>query len=443
MIEAEVSIDIADSTAADTNIGFQQYILSQGRFDLASKVTVTVLPANVGIALGTLKTYEPNKEMYVYAGRDQTTLQRFASDQANLVHLSPTNPRRNLQVKYIRILLKIPEVPEQTIVEPIPSTQISIEEAMFLLRIRRVLLEDYFIPNSDVAFATISHGVTYYVEEKNGLVSIWIARSSPAVKTVIESYGTARELFVPFVKDFVRQRLYPHIKDYVPSSTREGRDALYRRLIENRELYRIEESEQGDVEALLADYLSGKTNLGEVLKASSRRASTQWQQVRRDQMGSVEQEIPDIIDSTEAAEPRNEYEAAPPIMREEMASPMKVLSVETKYAELNDFQLFLGLSDRLFRTEKEFLRLPHTTKLIWGAHRVIYIFTDPTGALSLYYDIELKEPLESETTGGKLVPTTTIFTANRIYVPVPVELESAFRITEGAKEFFVRFDTIP
>jgi molecular chaperone HtpG len=42
-----------------------------------------------------------------------------------------------------------------------------------------------------------------------------------------------------------------------------------------------------------------------------------------------------------------------------------------------------------------------------------------------------------------MFPTTTIITKNHVYVPVPQELESAFKITTGAKEFYVRFDTIP
>ena len=118
-------------------------------------------------------------------------------------------------------------------------------------------------------------------------------------------------------------------------------------------------------------------------------------------------------------------------------------SVAAEHPKLNNFQMFLALSDRLAKTEGEFLRWPHTTKLIWGAHRVIYIFTDATGDLSLYYDIELKEMLETEQTGGAMFPTTTIVTKNRIYVPVPKALEPAFQIFDGAKEFYVRFDTIP
>ena len=76
-------------------------------------------------------------------------------------------------------------------------------------------------------------------------------------------------------------------------------------------------------------------------------------------------------------------------------------------------------------------------------HRVIYIFTDATGGFSLYYDIELREPLEANATGGAMFPTTTIITKDRIYVRVPRALEPAFEITQGAKEFYVRFDTIP
>src|SRR5204863_5962442 len=111
----------------------------------------------------------------------------------------------------------------------------------------------------------------------------------------------------------------------------------------------------------------------------------------------------------------------------------------TPHQKLNNFQMFLALSDRAVRTEAEFFKWPHTTKLIWGARRIIYIFTDATGGLSLYYDIELKEPLKTSTTGGAMFPTTTIITKDRIYVPVPKVLEPAFQIVSGAKEFYVRF----
>ena len=126
-----------------------------------------------------------------------------------------------------------------------------------------------------------------------------------------------------------------------------------------------------------------------------------------------------------------------------MVTDMKVLTVAAAHEKLNHFQMFLALSDRAVRIEGEFFKWPHTTKLIWGTHRVTYIFTDATGGLSFYYDIELKEPLETNTTGGAMFPTTTIITKDRVYIPVPRDLEPVFHITAGAKEFYVRFDTIP
>ena len=179
---------------------------------------------------------------------------------------------------------------------------------------------------------------------------------------------------------------------------------------------------------------SGKVDLDHVLKSGGR-TSTQRQELRVEQVGSVETEIPGIIDTAAAAPVLSKLEAAPPTLRPELSTDKKVLTVAEPIAKLNNFQLFLALSDRATRIEGEFLHYPHTTKLIWGSHRIVYIFTDSAGELSLYYDIELKEPLESATTGGAMFPTTTIITKDRTYVPVPSELEPAFRIAEGAKEF--------
>ena len=53
----------------------------------------------------------------------------------------------------------------------------------------------------------------------------------------------------------------------VPSATREGAEALAKILQRNRELFRYEDSELGNLEPLLADYLAGNTTLGEVLKS--------------------------------------------------------------------------------------------------------------------------------------------------------------------------------
>ena len=60
--------------------------------------------------------------------------------------------------------------------------------------------------------------------------------------------------------------------------------------------------------------------------------------------------------------------------------------------------MFLAPSDRPAKSEGE-LRAPHDQAHV-GSHPVIYIFTDATGDLSLYYDIKLKEHWKLKITGG-------------------------------------------
>jgi molecular chaperone HtpG len=443
MIEAGVTTAIAETVAADDNQQFQQYLLAHGPIAGAHNVKISVLPAEAMVRLGDVKGYEPAKAKHFYAGQDGTIQKRFASDNANLFRVSQTNPRRQLQLRFLTEVAGLQQVPETTIVERIPGTQLSLDEAMFLVRLRSILLDDYLMSDVDVAFAEISHGVSFHVEKKGQILHISIARKIPPVAVVLECYSTARDVFEGFMKDFVREHLYPHIRDHVPSSTKQGRDALYRRLKENKELWRLQERDYGAIESLLADYLAGKAEFSDVLRTSAARSSVQRQEVSREQVGSVESELPGIIGGTDTSLPRNEFEPAPPILRDDLETDMKVLTVTAQHQKLNNFQMFLGLSDRLMRSEGELLRWPHTTKIIWGAHRIIYIFTDATGGLSLYYDIELRAPLQWAQTGGSMIPTTTIVTKNRAYVPVPNGLEPAFKITEGAKEFYVRFDTIP
>ena len=443
-IEREVSKDVAETDDADRNQQFQQYILSHGLVALAKNVRVAVLPGrNREVGLGEVKGFESTKPKLFYAGQDATIRRRFSGEGANLLQVSQGNPRRNLQLRFLREVAVIDEVPEEIIVDRVPQTQLTLEEAMFLVRLKAVLLDDYFMPHVDAAFAKISHGVSLHVEGNGERLRIAVAREMPAVRMVVEAYRSAPEVFQGFVIDYVRAHVYPQVRDRVPSSVRQGRDALLRRLKENEELFRYDLSDIGDAEALLADYLAGRADLEQVMRSSVSRTAGQRQEVRLDEVGTVEDEIPDIL-GTGTEEPRTSaYAAMPAILRPELMSDMKVLTVRQEHVKLNGFRMFLALSERLTLREGDFLRQPHTTKLMWGSHRVIYVFTDSSGELNLYYDLKLKEPLKSEETGGAMLPTTTIVTKNRIFVPVPTELQLAFRISNGTKEFFVRFDTIP
>ena len=246
------------------------------------------------------------------------------------------------------------------------------------------------------------------------------------------------------MKDFVRVQIYPRIQQFVPSSTRDGVEALRKILEHNRELYRYEETEMGDFEGILGEFLQGDMSFTQVLQQAHSRARPQTQSVSQHQVGPVEKEVPGIVDSPviQGVEEGMEFAPNPPIIRDSVSSSMKILTTSEKYPQLNGFTMLLGLSDRLMRTEAEFFHAPHTTRILWGGHRVVYIFTEATGRLNLYYDIELREPIDHAKASGGMFRTTTLITKNRIYVPIPETLVEEFKVADGPKEFFVRFDVL-
>jgi len=436
---------LADSALADDNNALLQWIISHNQFDLAKNVSIRVLPEDRGVPMGEVKSHIGLRTVHYYSGSDSHILTTFASEDSHLLHVAQSNPRRYVQVHYLTDILKIPQVPDAVqITRTYKGTELAAGEASVLLRIANVLREDYLIPDIETVLADISHNVAVFPGKVGDHLTVYIARSSSLLPPLLEFYDKAYELFTQFIKDFVRVRIYPKIQEFVPSSTRDGVEALRKILERNRELFRYEETEMGSFEGILGEYLAGTINFAEVLVKAHSRWRPQTQSVSFHQVGSVENEVPGLVDSpvTPIIEEGMEFAPSPPIIRDSISSDMKILTTSERYPQLNGFTMLLGLSDRLMRTEAEFFHTPHTTRILWGGHRVVYIFSDATARLNLYYDIELREPIEHAKAGGGMFRTTTLITKNRIFVPVPDTLVAEFTIAHGPKEFFVRFDVL-
>jgi molecular chaperone HtpG len=437
---------LSSSPGADRNNAFLQWALNNGRYDLARRVTVQMMPEDAAVELGDVPTRVAAKNAHYYLGTDAKIIATFASDQTHLFQVAQMNPRRAVQLHYLQSILKVPQVPDSPqVIKIYKGSELSTPEASTLLRIAAILREDYSVADVNIVLAEISHGVTVFPNKTNSELQVYIARSSALLPPLYEFYQNAYELFTQFMKDFVRAHIYPRIQEHVPSSTRLGVDALRKVLERNRELYKYEESERGDLEGVLGEYLSGSASFSEILRTATSRVQGQTQRVTVDQIGSVESVVPGVVQSPVAIQDPADvsgFQALPPIIRDEVSSPMKILTTDQTYPQLNNFRALLGLSDRVMRMEADFFRIPHTTRVLWGGHRVIYIFTEATGRLSLYYDIELRSPIEHDKAAGGMIPTTTLITKNRIFVPVPNELIEEFTIAAGTKEFFVRFDIL-
>jgi molecular chaperone HtpG len=445
LAERAASELIANAPEADKNNSFLQWVISHNRYELTDRVTIEVLPEGKQVSLSELVSYIGDRTKHYYTGNEPQILATFSNAEAYLLRIAQSNPRKTVQINYVVNRLQIPEVPDSAqVTKTYTGPELTMPEASILIKIGFILREDYLLPDTEPIFADITHGVTLLPSNSGDRLKIYISKSCNLIPPLLEFHGKAYDLFMQFMKDFVRVNIYPKIQQFVPSSTRNGVEALRKLLERNRELYRYEETDSGDVEGLLGDYLSGEVNLTAVLNSARQKVAPQTQRVSQDQVGSIETEVPGVTDSPVIPTPEGdvEFDARPPIIRMSAISDMKILTTCGQYPTLNNFTMFLGLSDRFMKSEAEFLHTPHTTRILWGGHRVVYIFTDASGSLSLYYDIEFRNPIERTKAGGCSLPTTTLITSKRIYIPIPEILVEEFRVTTGPKEFYVRHDIL-
>jgi molecular chaperone HtpG len=443
VIETKICEEIHMNPIVDNNPMFLNYIVNRNRYDLAGEIKIEQKPDNIMLPLKDVSKEINGKKVFYYGGRDPQTILAFGNENSYLLNISQSNPRRRIQSQLLN-QKGIEEVPDKPhIIELIDRSSMSLAEVSLILRITSILSDDYLLANNKVALAKISHQVPSLIEQDGETIKVFISRESSAIQQVLTSYETAYEIFGGFVKDFIRNHLYQKFSNFIPSSTRNGAEALHKILLKNKELFKYESTDFGELEALLSDYVSGDVEFPEVLKRSASIRRTHTQRVGQTQIGNAEQEIPSLTDNVSDESINTDVLIAlPPIERTESETQKKILKTGKKYPHLNNFSMFLSLSDRVYKKQMDFFLEPHTTKIIWGMHRIVFIFTHASSNLSLYYDIELKERLTNDTTGGMPIPTTTILTKNKIFIPIIPELEEYFDIKVGGKEFFVRHDII-
>lgn len=442
-----VAEELAKKEICDSNRQFLNYVQNRGRYDLAGRIKVAKAGAmNEYMELGLLKPEMDGRKVYFYSGTDQGIIGQYSGENTILVTLSRDFPRRNIQQQMLN-RCHIPQVSDNaTILQKFDSRELNTCEFAFVLRVMSTLKDDYLILDSKVTFAKISHGVTNLVKKEGETVTIYIARDSNNVKQVLKMYDMEPRLFDGFVKDYIRNYLYQQLAPYVPSSTREGADQLYRMLQRTKELYTIEKFERGEMEGLMQDYIQGKRKLQDVIKVSEDMQKTHRQTVNQQQVGDMEREIPSITQTNTINNdtPKNDPGLPmPPIKVLGNDTKMKILKTAQPYPQLNNFTHFIALSDVVFEKQLDFFMDPHTTKVMWGMHKIVYIFTHASGQLTLYYEIELKNTrLADGMTGGQQMPTTTVLSKNRIFVPIEPSLIPYFDFKEEKMEFYVRYDLI-
>lgn len=447
IVELLANYDICDSNPAFLSY---VYVHADRTMQLGGRIRIQRKPLDDRIQLMTVQPQMANRNVMYYGGHDEKIINTFANENTFLLTLGNDSVRRNIQLRYLN-QKGIPSVPDKvTILHKYSFDELELSESSIVFRIQYVLEHDYFINSAKVVYADISHEQPAYVEESGGNIIIYLARNAKSIMQLKAVYDSDYTVYDGFIKDYVRQHLYPKLSNYVPSSTREGAEALKRIMHQKEDLFTIERKEIGYAEEVIKDYMSGKATLQDVHRASASAVNSQRQHVEVSDVGSVESVMPSVSVEPVAENVAPSQEAPvdiiamPPVNNMDIYTDYKLLKTNEAYPALNNHKMFLGLSDKLFERYSDFFLEPHTTKVIWSTHKIVYVFTHASNQVSMYYDIDLKTVLPGEMTGGHPIITTTIITKNRIFVPVIPEMYQYFDLAQnqGKLEFYVRFDPL-
>lgn len=442
-----VATAIAENDVADQCRELLLYIKNTRKFELATNIQISVCGSESRMKLGDVAPKVNGKEVNYYEGRDKQIQNNHTDENHILLLPADDNIRRQVQISVLK-QKGIQYIPDKIDVKVFNTYDLNLSEVSIATKIKIVLADDYLLTDTSVEFAQISHNLASTVQFDNGKVIVYLSRNSPEISYLTEIYNDNFVLFEPMIKDYVRTKLYTKFAQYVPSSTRDGAEALYNILQRKRELYTIEYSELGEMESVMKEYLDGKIPYKEVLKAASIIKNKQTQSVTSKQIGDISEVMSDGAVAVSIHQHNNEVkveavlEALPPILRLDVDTKYKVLHTDDKNFSLSGYKTFLALSDRMFRENYEFFLQPHTTRIIWSIHKIIYIFTHASNSLTLYYDIDLFKKLDGDATGGRMITTATVVTKEKIFIPIISEIDDYFNIKDGQLKFSVRFDSV-
>ena len=263
-------------------------------------------------------------------------------------------------------------------------------------------------------------------------------RTRSSVAPLLALYRDDYNAFAPFVKDFVRSTVFPRVSRFVPSSTREGAEAFLRHLRSNRELFEYELDDRADLDEIFEELRAGRlTNRAAARRLMERdRSILDVTGVSTEPLSSVVSEIRE--ESTED-DIQDSHDPRPGIDRRESVTSARILTSEEP---VNGYNCFLSLSDRVQREKGDFFLQPHSTEVVWGGLKVIFIFQHHSRSFGLYYDILCPGLLEATSGGGPRV-TSTILAKDRTFIPVPPEIANDFQPAAGErKRLKVRCDIL-
>jgi molecular chaperone HtpG len=443
-VDEAVSLALAGRPEADQSTSFMQWVRSHGRYDLCGELKIRVEPGSQSIPLKDISERSRKAPVLVYAGADKAIMDTVASDDAPLVVIATGSPRRQCESHYLTEYCETEQLTDApTVLRETPRAEWSLAQQALAFRIVSILGTDYFL-TAEVGLGELSHGLPIVALVDEEPVRIVLDPDAPTFDVMAQLYASDYTMFGSMVKDYVRNVVFPRVSDLVPSSTRQGAEAFLKSIKRTRDVFEYEADDLGNLTRIWEEYLAGQITMGQAAERSIVATRQNVQVIEPAATSRVADVVPDVADSeavTRSDQPMDPG-PAPPIVRTEVMTDAKLLTVEPGDAPIYGHRCFIALSERAREERGEFFLQPHSTAVVWGGQKVLFVFEHHSEEFGLYYDLQTGHVVSPESGGGP-IPTATIVLGNAIFIPVPDSLAGAF-IPDGneRKRFEVRCDLL-
>lgn len=433
-IDRLVSLTLADLPQSDQSTAFMRWALDHDQIELCSHVRVRVEPEKQSVSLGKMRERAEHGDVRFFAGSDPSIITAMASEDSPLVVLAGTNPRRRLERAYLERFCDAKELTDRArVLSRKPVTSWSLAEQSIVFRITAVLASDYFL-TANVDLGSLSHGLPVLVSTESPPALV-LDPAGSTFQLIVGLHESDYPMFGGMVKDFVRNVIFPRVKDLVPSSTREGAEAFLKSIRRTRDVF---EYEAEDLESIWERVLKGELSMDEAARRSVSSAGQRVQVFDPAGTRRVAEVVPDIA----PMESEDELGPAPPILRGETETDAKLLTVAEGDPPIQGYRCFIALTDKAMEERGEFFLQPHSTSVVWGGQKVLFVFEHHSGQFGLYYDLQAAHVVAPESGGGPYA-TATIVLRNKVFIPVPEALAEVFiPQANERKRFEVRSDLL-
>ena len=436
----------------DSSTAFMNWVVSRSRYELCDRLRIG-MEAEERVELGMIRN-DKEREYRTYAGTDRELIKQLSSDESPLLMFARYDPRRRCEREYIERFCKdhVSPVSDQTtgkrrycrvrVYEIVRTCNFYSEFNQFSAT-TIYCLRRYGLADSHIEWPV-------YAEEMwTGSVVITIDRSLSAIEVIVGLYENEYSAFGPMVGDFVRNVVYPRISRYVPNSQVEGTEAFLQMIRRRREAFEYEDTDILEFPELAFwdDVRDDRMAVAEAIEKTMAVSRRDVQVLDSASAAKMEDVLPDVAANQVALRDTGNgeeltLEALPAITRSDVSCSAKLLTIPIGECGLAGYRCFLALGRKAREDRAEFFLGPHTTSIVWGGQRVLFIFTHPSGEYGLYYDLESRTVISSEPGGGRF-PSCTIFLANQVYIPIPLDIQACFLPKEAErKRFLVRDDLL-